>query len=99
MNLGVRHELQDAGSNLHPEVEEDAGRQELLLLGVTSGSDVLQVDCPQLGEDERVEQRAHVHHTRLALLSEPRQYHLYVVSDVTGGLQWYGLTWWRPVLG
>ena len=50
--------LQNARSDLDPEVQEDAGREELLLLGVARGGDILQVDSPQLGEDERVEQRA-----------------------------------------
>ena len=51
-------QLQNARSDLDPEVQEDAGREELLLLGVTRGGHILQVDSPQLGEDERVEQRA-----------------------------------------
>ena len=42
-------------------------------LGVAGGGDVLQVDGPQLGEDEGVEEGAHVHHGGLALLSKPRQ--------------------------
>lgn len=54
----MRDQLQNARSDLDPEVQEDAGGEELLLLGVASGGHVLQVDSPQLGEDERVEQRA-----------------------------------------
>ena len=65
--------LQNTRGHLHPEVQEDAGWQELLLLGVARGVDVLQVDGPQLGEDEGVEEGAHVHHGGLALLREPRQ--------------------------
>ena len=45
-------------------------------LGVAGGGDVLQVDGPQLGEYEGVEEGAHVHHGGLALLREPRQDHL-----------------------
>ena len=89
IHLGVGDKLQDARRHLHPEVQEDAGGQQLLLLcrycrycryfrycrclGVAGGGDVLQVDGPQLGEDEGVEEGAHVHHGGLALLSEPRQ--------------------------
>ena len=98
IHLGVGDELQDARRHLHPEVQEDAGGQQLLLLcrycrysryfrycrysryfrycrylGVAGGGDVLQVDGPQLGEDEGVEEGAHVHHGGLALLREPRQ--------------------------
>ena len=92
IHLGVGDELQDARSHLHPEVQEDTGGQQLLLLcrycrycryfrycrycrylGVAGGGDVLQVDGPQLGEDEGVEEGAHVHHGGLALLSKPRQ--------------------------
>ena len=71
--LGVRYKLEYPGSDFNPEVEEDARSQELFLLGVTRGTDVLQVDSPQLGEDEGVEEGAHVHHGGLALLREPRQ--------------------------
>ena len=42
-------------------------------LGVAGGGDILQIDGPQLGEDEGVEEGAHVHHGGLALLREPRQ--------------------------
>ena len=85
------HKLQDTGSDLHPEVQEDAGGQELLLLGVPAGVDVLQVHGPQLGEDEGVEETAHVDHAGLTLLGEPHQDDLNVVGNVTGGLQRNGL--------
>ena len=37
---------------------------------------LLQVDSPQLGQDEGVEEGTHVDHRGLALLSEPCQDHL-----------------------
>ena len=63
--------------HLSPEVEEDAGGEHLLLvLGRQKSDGLLEVDCPQLAEDEGVEERAHVHHRRLGLLREARQDHL-----------------------
>ena len=50
--------LQNTRSDLDPEVQEDAGGEELLLLGVAGGGNVLQVYGPQLGQNEGVEQRA-----------------------------------------
>ena len=50
--------LEYARRHLHPEVQEDAGGEELLLLGVAGGGNVLQVYGPQLGQNEGVEQRA-----------------------------------------
>ena len=71
--------LEYARRHLHPEVQEDAGGEELLLLGVAGGVDVLQVDGPQLGEDEGVEEAAHVDHAGLALLGKPGQDHLNIL--------------------
>ena len=71
-DLGVRHELQDAGSHLAPEVEKNRSGQKLsLVLGCRHGDGLLEVDGPQLAEDEGVEERAHVHHGRLGLLGKP----------------------------
>lgn len=50
--------MQNTRSDLDPEVQEDAGGEELLLLGVAGGGNVLQVYGPQLGQNEGVEQRA-----------------------------------------
>ena len=52
------HKLQNTRGHFHPEVQEDAGGEELLLLGVAGGGNVLQVYGPQLGQNEGVEQRA-----------------------------------------
>ena len=50
--------MQNTRSDLDPEVQEDAGGEELLLLGVAGGGNILQVYGPQLGQNEGVEQRA-----------------------------------------
>ena len=84
--------LEYARRHLHPEVQEDAGGEELLLLGVAGGVDVLQVDGPQLGEDEGVEEAAHVDHAGLALLGKPHEDDLNMIGNVTGCLQRYRLT-------
>ena len=94
----MRDKLEYSRCDLDPEVEEDARGQELLLLGVSCGTDIFQVDRPQLGEDEGVEEAAHVNHRGLAQLSKPGQDDLDVVSNMTAGLQWYWLTW-RTVPG
>ena len=83
--------LEYARRHLHPEVQEDAGGEELLLLGVAGGVDVLQVDGPQLGEDEGVEEAAHVDHAGLALLGKPHEDDLNMIGNVTRGLQGDGL--------
>ena len=44
--------MQNTRSDLDPEVQEDAGGEELLLLGVAGGGNVLQVYGPQLGQNE-----------------------------------------------
>ena len=64
-------------SHLSPKVEEDAGGEDLLLvLGRQERDGLLEVDRPQLAENEGVEERAHVHHRRLGLLREPSQDYL-----------------------
>ena len=47
-----------------------------LVIGV--GLDILEVESPELAQDEGVEETAHVHNTRLALLSKANQNYLNV---------------------
>ena len=73
--------------HLSPEVEEDAGGEYLLLvLGRQKSDGLLEVDSPQLAEDKGVEERAHVNHRSLRLLSEPGQDYLKMTRGQSNSL-------------
>ena len=90
----MRHQLEYSWRHLGPEVSQDGQRGGMLLVGrgCLTGRDHLQIHGPQLAQDERVEQGAHVEDRGLALLGEPGQNHLDVVGDVAAGVQRHRLT-------
>ena len=60
-DLGVRHKLKYAWGNFSPEIKEDRSRQNLtLIFWCCHGDGLFQVNCPQLAENEGVEEGAHV---------------------------------------
>ena len=52
---------------------------------------MLEVNCPQLAQDKRMEERTHMNHASFTLLRKPCQDQLYMISYVTGCLQRYRL--------